>query len=605
MPHAPTPPPPCRTPAASVHGPRGRGRRLAGLLAAAALAVAAFTLLRPPAAAQAAEGDGPDFDFYLANVAPVVETVCAECHANPRKRLGKYFVKPPPGRTVRASHHRDNFETILGLIEPGNPAGSLWLLKPLGPGQGGVTHAGGQRVALNSREYGAMVDFINGVKLPVRTFAPPAPVPGQPDFRFYVARIAPTLAQVCAECHAAPGKGKLSLVVAARGQTLTLEQHYANFRTVLGLSTPAQPERSRFLLKPLAVVDGGVAHKGGDRIRRGDPNHMNWLAFLRGEPGPDLAKAAPDGPRLLEAELTLEAESMERDTGLEVRADPLAPEKGWVVAGTRPGRLWQRVRLPEAGDYRVRLDVRGGPGPLLLQLDDEPPVEVEIPAEERPAEVGPALLLDGRAPLRALRGEVLLADGALRLDGRGAEASFLAPAEKDHRAVEVVWRQAPEDDGGDDAWLLFDMLDADNGKLAGLVDGGRRFVMGVLEGGTARILATAKAFPPSGASEGDAPPARTVRVDLFEGVAVGRLDGQPLAFLHLDRHLGQGAFGVRSHGVLEVQRLAAIDQFPVHTSAFGTGPILRLPAGVHTLGVELPLGGAALDRIVLTLVDDD
>lgn len=94
-----------------------------------------------------------------------------------------------------------------------------------------------------------------------------------------------------------------------------------------------------------------------------------------------------------------------------------------------------------------------------------------------------------------------------------------------------------------------------------------------------------------------------MRVDLFVGVAVGRLDGQPLAFLHLDRHLGQGAFGVRTHGVLEVLRLEALDQFPVHRAAFGSGPILRLPAGVHTLGVELPLGGAALDRIVLTLVD--
>lgn len=577
--------------------PAARRRIGSWTVAGLALALAALALLERPAPARAAEGEGPDYDFYKASVAPIVEQVCAECHANPRKRLGKYFVKPMPGRTLRESHQRENYENVLGLIEPGNPAGSLWLLKALGPGQGGVTHLGGQRVGLNSREYGAMVDFINGVKPFQRTFAPPAPVPGQPDFRFFVARIAPTLAQVCSECHAAPGKGKFSLQVAGRGQSLTLEQHYANFQTVLRLSTPGQPAKSRFLLKPLAVADGGVEHKGGDRIRKGDANHQNWVAFLEGQPGPELPRGASDGPLLLESALTLEAESMERDPGLEERFEPVAPEQKWVLAATRPGRLWQRLRVPEAGDYRVRLLVRGGRGPLGLFLDDGPAVDVEVPPEGT-AEAAPAYLLDGLAPLRAVRGDVLLQQARLALDGRGAEAGFLSPAEKDHRAVEVEWRQAPEDEGGDDAWLLFDMHDEDNGKLAGLVDGGRRFVMGVIEGGTPRILATAKAFPPSpGATT------RSVRVDLFTGVAVGRLDGQPLAFLHLDRHLGQGAFGVRTHGVLEVLRLEALDQFPVHRAVFGSGPILRLPAGVHTLGVELPLGGVALDRIVLTLVD--
>lgn len=565
----------------------------------AALLVVCSALLAP-STTDAADPPPPDYEFFKTSVAPILETQCAECHANPRKRLGKFFLKPMPGRTVREAHQRDNYETVLGLIEVGNPAGSLWLLKALGPGQGGVTHKGGVPVGLNSREYGAMVDFINGVTPLKRAFEPPRTVEGQPDFAFFVARIAPTLAQVCAECHAAPGQGKFSLVVAGRGAPLTLERHYANFRTVLGLSTPAKPLSSRFLLKPLAVADGGLTHKGGDRIRKGDPNYANWLAFLGGERGPELPRGGRerDTP-VLEATLVLEAERMEPSGDLVERADPVAKEQRWIAGGARGGRLAQAFRVPEAGDYAVALSVREGPGVLSLSLDDGAPVEIEV-AEGGATDVGPALLLDGKAGLRALHGDVTLVEGHLHLDGRGAEASFLLPVEKDHRAVEARLHLPSEEDGGEDGYVLFDMLDGDNGKLAGLADGGRRFVMGVIEGGQPRILASAKAFPaPHGAS------ARTVRVDLLDGVAIGRLDGQPLAFLHLDRHLGQGALGCRAHGVLEVQGLAAIDQFPIHTAAFGLGPILRLPAGVHTLWVELPPGGPALDRVTLTLADTD
>ena len=576
------------------------------LLAAAVLGVALLgaALVGPAVPGASAEDVVPDYEFYKANVAPVVERVCAECHSNPRKRLGKYFVKPQQGRTVREAHHRSNYETILGLVEPGNPAASLWLLKPLGPGQGGVTHKGGVKVTFNSREYGAMVDFIQGKKIDTREFRPPRTVPGQPDFAFYYSRIAPVLATVCAECHAGKGQGRMVLRTAARGSPLGLEDHYANFQMVLALSTPGKPLASRFLLKPLAVTDGGVAHKGGDRIRKDDPNYVNWVAFLNGEAGPPIPREGRgEGPPVLESSLTIEAEAMERDAGLEERADASAPEKKWVAAATKSGRVWQAVRAPEPGDYAVRLDVRGGTGPLGFGLDEQPPVYVELPATGA-AEVAPRYLLDGKAALHDARGDLSLAEGGrLRLDGRGAEAAFLSPAEKDHRAVEAVFRIASEEDGGDDALLLFDMADGDNGKVAGLVDGGRRFVMGLMEGGLLRILASAKAFPMDPVSP--FAPGRKVRVDYLDGVAIGRLDNQPLAFLHLDRHLGQGRFGALAHGVAEVEGLAAVDQFPVHTVAFAEGPILHVPAGVHTLWVELPQGGAALDRIVLTLQEGD
>jgi hypothetical protein len=568
------------------------------LLCSAVLAalVAGGLLVAAPERARAADPVVPDYEFFKEFVAPVLQEVCAECHANPRKRLGKYFLKPMPGRTVRESHHRDNYETILGLIEPGNPSASLWLLKPLGPRQGGVTHKGGERIDTNAAAYGAMVDFIQGRKLQRREFVPPPTPEGQPDFLFFQARIAPTLAAVCAECHAGKGQGKMVLRTAPPGETLALADSYANYETVLQLVDAARPERSRFLVKPLAVADGGVPHKGGDRIRKGDANHVNWLAFLRGERGPALAPGAQrTGPLLLEAGLVIEAESMGREAGLEEQHDPVALEQRWIAGGAKGGRLVQSLRVPEGGDYRVALHVVGGRGPVGVALDGQAPVYVDVPPAGR-AEVGPQFLLDGAAALRSTQGDLVPTERGLALDGRGGEASFLAAAEVDHRAVEARFALLDEEEGGDDVWLLFDMLDADNGKLAGLVDGGRRFVMGVLEGGVSRIIASAKPFAAEHGAE-----SRTLRVDLLDGVAVGKIDGQPLAFLHLDRHLGQGGFGMATHGVVEVLSLEAIDQFPVHKVAFGLGPILHLTAGVHTLEVELPAQGVALDRVVLTL----
>jgi len=546
--------------------------------------------------ARAADEVVPDYEFYKANVAPVVERVCAECHAIPRKRLGKHFLKPMPGRSVRESHHRDNYEMILELIEPGNPAASLWLLKPLGPGQGGVTHKGGQRVRLDSLEYGVMVDFIQGRTLTQRAFQPPPTPEGQPDFAFYYARIAPTLANVCAECHGGKGQGRHALRTAPRGEELPLADHYANYETVLTLTDRQRPEKSRFLLKPLALADGGLPHRGGDRIVKGDANHVNWLAFLKGERGPPLPTGRRQGgPPLLESALTLEAEAMERDASLEERFDALTPEKKWMVAEAKAGRLSARVRVPEAGDYAMKLAVVGGAGPLGVALDGGPPVDVEVPAAGR-AEVGPRFLLDGAAALRAPRGDLRVEAGRLVLDGRGGEASFLAASEVDHQAVEARLALASEEDGGDDAWLCFDMLDPDNGKLLGLVDGGRRCVMGLLEGGVPRILTSAKSFlPEPGATS------RRLRVEYLEGVAVGRLDGQPMVFLHLDRLLGQGGFGLATHGVLTVESLEAIQQFPVHKVGFGEGPILHLGAGIHSFEIELPADGAGLDSLTLTL----
>ena len=80
--------------------------------------------------------------------------------ARRRREVGDHFLRPLQTRTVRERHHEKNFETISKLIVPGNPAASRYLLKALGPQQGGITHGGGAVLNDNTPEYGAIVDWI-------------------------------------------------------------------------------------------------------------------------------------------------------------------------------------------------------------------------------------------------------------------------------------------------------------------------------------------------------------------------------------------------------------------------------------------------------------
>ena len=112
--------------------------------------------------------------------------MCAGCHADPKQRreVGRHWLRPQSGRTVRDRHHRQNFETLLQLIEPKNPAASLLVLKPLATRDGGLTHKGGDLLNPNTPQFGALVDWINGAKLEPKAWRPPPTEEGQPDFKY-------------------------------------------------------------------------------------------------------------------------------------------------------------------------------------------------------------------------------------------------------------------------------------------------------------------------------------------------------------------------------------------------------------------------------------
>lgn len=409
----------------------------------------------------------PDFEYYLARVAPIAHGNCAECHANPRKRLGRHFLRPAEGRRVRERDHERNFETILGLIVPGDPSKSLWLLKPLGPQQGGVEHGGGQRIRFDGIEYAAMVDFINGVRLP-------------PD--------------------------------------------------------PA-----------------------------------------------DAAEAPPAGP----PEIGREGSTLPA-SAFQVAGDVVRGQDGALISGPEGGTAEITVRLDAERTWRVEFEVEG-PGTALLWRVDERLTHRTTVAATGPSLIGTPRLVDGRAPLVAPRGDLSVDAGRLSLSGASDRAaSFLSAFDETHRAVEAVVHLPSEDEGADDALLLFGMLDADNGHFLGLADGGRRVIMGVLEGGVERVLSSARAST----AEDDAP--RTLRVDLLESVAVGRLDGRALVFLHLESAPEARGLGFLSHGRATVASLGAREDWEVYTSDFGLAPVALLRAGNHRFRLTLPPGAPAV-----------
>jgi mono/diheme cytochrome c family protein len=535
--------------------------------------------------------------FYEQRIAPIVHENCAECHANPRKRLGKHFLVPAKGRKIRERHHRRNLETLRRYITPGDPSSSLWLLKALGPAQGGVEHGGKQRIRINSPEYGAMVDWINGASIAPTPFTPPPHIEGEPDFRFFVAKVAPILAATCAECHAGRGKGRHKLIVAEEGEALDLAEQAVNFETILKLVVAGDPERSRLLQKPLATADGGLKHKGGDLFARGDGRYAIFEAFIRGEAGPPLQSERPRSERrLTSAGLVLEAEDLELAEGVDEVEDAAASGYYAVEPLEGGGRVAVRIEVVDEMAYRIVARVAGGTALPRLRVDATVdsalhPVDGAAPVAGW-RDLVPLHLVDDGQPLREATGSLALVDGHLQLDGRQEVAGFLVPDPARRNGCEVAWLLPDDDDGGDDALLLYDALDVENARFVGLVDGGRRLVMGELAQGVPRVQ---KAMVAPEADDPLAP--RTLRVERFGGVAVASLDGRPRLFVDLADDRPTGTYGVRTHGRLEVTRLSAVEAFEVATAKFAEAPVVWLAPGPHAVVIELPDGAGRLDQI--------
>ena len=540
-----------------------------------------------PRSATAADAP-PDFNFFKQRIEPVLQSVCAQCHAG--KGQGAFaLIVHAPGVPFPDAEHRKNYEIVLKLLVPGKPDQSKFLLKPLAEKDGGVKHGGNDRIFKGTDGYRTWVDFINGVK---GTAAPTSVTgDGAPDFGLFYARIEPVLLSVCAQCHAGAGRGQLGLVTHVGGTKFPLADHRKNYDTVMKLLVPKKPLESRFLLKPLAEKDGGMKHGGNDRIYKGDANYLAWLDFINGVKGPpppeDETPEEETLPTVQDKGLVLQAEDMAAQGDI----SPASPEgaQGRVVApGPGGGRLTARFRVGRTSDYGLTFRVAGGARGLKVRVDGGEPMDVDV-AREGWTEAAPRVALDGGKPLEARLGKQAVAEGALAMDGREGVARYLSPADLPHTTLEAKITLPPGDEEGlVDAWLLFDCLDAENGKFVGISDGGRKVVMGVLEAGRPRVV-TSKPKPPELKGE-------TLGVDLLNGVAVGRVDGRPVLFVNFDRNLGAARFGFLTHGLATVREMSAkmgLDE--VYRMRLSQGGVVHLRRGNHSLEFELLPSGAALD----------
>jgi hypothetical protein len=94
-----------------------------------------------------------DYEFFKAKVEPIFlkkregHTRCYVCHeeSNNAFRLEKL---PTGAAFWTEEQSRENFDTVSGLVAPGDPANSPLLSQPLAPEAGGATfHSGGRQFA--------------------------------------------------------------------------------------------------------------------------------------------------------------------------------------------------------------------------------------------------------------------------------------------------------------------------------------------------------------------------------------------------------------------------------------------------------------------------
>lgn len=580
-----------------MRGPTSRRLALAALPTLLALGLVVEGVRGASAA-----GPEPDFGFFREKIEPVLQAVCAQCHAG--KGQGQFaIVARPPGATIPEAESFRTFQTVLKLLVPGKPEQSKFLLKPLAERDGGVKHGGNDRIFKGTPAYRAWVDFIEGAKGSASASSNRG-TPGQPDFGYFLARIEPVLLSVCAQCHAAPGKGQFSLVVHTAGARFPLADHRKNYETVLRLLVPGKPDESRFLQKPYADRPKSWKHGGGDRIQKGDANHKAWVEFIlgiQGPPPPVEAPPEPEAPAVGASGLVLEAEAMQPSGDAEVVA---VEGGGTIVApGAGGGRLQGTFRASRRADHVLSFRVRAAERGFRFRLDDGEFIAVDGP-KDGATEVVPRLPLDAGRPLDGRRGRLELKgppdDPVLAMDGREGTARWLSPADLPHTKVRASVGIPGEDEPGrDDAWLLFDCLDAENGKFFGLADGGRRAVMGVIESGMPSVVRSVAAPAVGGTAPVE------LGVDLLDGVAVGRIDGKPVLHANFDRHLGAARFGVLTHGVVVVRSLTALrGADEVHRTRFSAGGVFHLTRGTHRVEVDLLPQGAAIDAVTVKEVSE-
>ena len=293
-------------------GGRGSGRWAAGLSLVTAVGICAglglasegMGLAQP---LQASTDDATlqdPFDFYRRNIEPLFlsprgypgstdgNAACVMCHV---WQTSVRFSLEEPAETAAGgvwteTQSRRNYDVVTQLVNASDPESSRFLLKPLAQVAGGLPHTGGNHwESTQDPEYQVVLEWIQS--LPAAEFTP-ADEEVDLDFVFYRACVHPEVLSVgrygqlpCTSCHS--GGSAAFAPVSASGGVLTVAEARQGFEALQRLILPGDPERSRFLLKPLHPEGGGsYAHNGVRRWQnRNDTEWQTLAAWVRGEVG--------------------------------------------------------------------------------------------------------------------------------------------------------------------------------------------------------------------------------------------------------------------------------------------------------------------------------
>jgi hypothetical protein len=266
-----------------------------------AFAVAAFLAASPSVLAQAPAKPGAaprqaDVDSFRKTIEPIFMrdrggtipgvAACVMCHTW-QTSLRFDLETPATDAGWTADQSRMNFQMITQLVNTKSPETSPLLVKPLDPAAGGPGHTGGAYwKSREDPEYQAVLTWIRS--LPADRYIP-APMPAV-DFQFFRSCVQPVFATPreghirCSNCH---GGGQLGFAPTPAGGRTEWNEEEARqaFRVIARLIIAGNPEKSRFLLKPLHPDGGGsYAHNGVRRWQsRDDPEWQMLAAWVRGE----------------------------------------------------------------------------------------------------------------------------------------------------------------------------------------------------------------------------------------------------------------------------------------------------------------------------------
>jgi YVTN family beta-propeller protein len=112
-----------------------------------------------------------DFAFYKTNVQPIFlkerpgHARCYGCHSE-ANRIFHLEKLPPDAVTWTDEQSRENFQSAIHLVVPGNPGSSPLLLHPLAPEAGGdAFHSGGRQFASqNDPDWLTLADWVRGAR---------------------------------------------------------------------------------------------------------------------------------------------------------------------------------------------------------------------------------------------------------------------------------------------------------------------------------------------------------------------------------------------------------------------------------------------------------